>query len=166
MSDARLFGTTHRYERRNVIELGLDVASSASTAFQNITELAFPVTAAINYRYLAYIMYTTSANTIGMRVSYTSPAVTHAAYTTMVPPGSTTGGVPAAGTDNTWVNWQNVADTGTVSGASMSTTAGNLLILMGIIRPSANGTFQLRFAPETATANGVIIEAGSTLEWW
>lgn len=158
--------TSPYLKRGYCIELTADVASSASTAFQDITGLAFPITSGINYRYAAYIQYTTSANTIGIRVSYTSPAVTHAAYVTMVPPGSTTGGVPAAGTDNTWVNWQNVADTGTTSGASMSTTAGNLLILMGIIRPSASGTFQLRFAPETATASGVIIEAGSTLEWW
>lgn len=151
---------------RAFVPLTADVASTASTAFQNITGLSFPMTAGVNYRVYAMLLYTASANTIGLRVSYTGPAMTHQVYHTRVMPPGTTGGVPAAGTDNFWDQVQIAADTGTTSQASVSTSTGNLLIFEGIFRPSANGTFQLRFAPETATASGIVIEAGSSLEWW
>jgi len=161
MSDSRLFATTRRFERRNLIVLAADVASAAVTTFADITGLSFPVTSGINYRYYALLLYTTSAATIGVRVSMTTPAFTHNAYMTRSP-------IIVGGSLTTveWVNGASAADTGTVSTASMNTTGGNIITLEGIIRPSANGTFQLRFAPGTATANGVIIEAGSTLEWW
>jgi hypothetical protein len=145
---------------RHLIVLDGDVASSASTSFQNITGLSFPVIAGQNYRWQAVLLYTTSAATIGLRVSLTAPAFTHNAYITQTP-------IAVAGSaSNLWGNGASAADTGTTSTGSMNTTGGNILVATGIIRPSADGTVQLRFAPETATANGVIIEAGSTLEWW
>lgn len=145
---------------RNLAVLGSDIASAAVLTFANITGLSFPVVSGTNYRFYALILYTTSAATIGLRVSLTGPAMTHLAYTTHT--GITAVGSAAA----EFQNYQFVQDAGTISSASLSTTQGNLLVLEGICRPSANGTVQLRFAPETATANGVIIEAGSSLEWW
>lgn len=148
-------------EYRSLIELASDVASTASVSFQNITGLSFAVKSGINYRWQATLLYTTSAATIGLRVAVTTPTFTHNAYWTMTPVGET-GSLATTG----WFNGASAQDTGTASSASMTTTGGNILIMHGIIRPSADGTVQLRFAPETATANGVIIEAGSTLEWW
>lgn len=145
---------------RTLITLEADVASTASTAFQDITGLSFAVTSGTNYRWFAMIAYTTSAASIGIRVSVTTPATTHLVYHTQV--GTSLTGSATASFDNA----QNANDAGTVSGTSISTTAGNLLMMWGFIRPSANGTVQLRFAPETATANGVIIETGSTVEVW
>jgi hypothetical protein len=144
---------------RVVTELGSDVASTASTSFQNITGLSFTVTSGTKYRFYAMIVYTASAATIGLRVSLTAPATTLLAYNTHVPL-STTGSAA-----NDWVNGQATTDAGTVS-TSSPTTTGNVLVLEGYILPSASGTVQLRFAPETATASGIVIKAGSTLEVW
>ena len=146
---------------RHLVTLGADVASTASTAFQDITGLSFAVANAIKYRWQATIIYTTSVASIGLRVSHTGPATTLNAYMTQT-------GITVSGS-LTLVNWTNAAsatDTGTTSTASLNTTAGNLITAWGFILPSAAGTFQLRFAPETATASGIIIKAGSTLEWW
>jgi hypothetical protein len=144
-----------------LIVLGNDVASTASVAFQNITGLSFSVTSGVNYRYYGLIHYVTSAATIGIRVSMNGPTTTLNSYITTTP-------IIAGGSLTTvsWVNGASAIQTGTVSTGSMNTTAGNIIVIEGIMRPSANGTFQLQFAPETATANGVIIKAGSTLEWW
>ncbi len=145
---------------RTLVTLGSDVASTASTSFQNITGMSFAVTSGVNYRFYAIIPYTTSAATIGLRVSLTSPATTLLAYTTR------TGLSTTGSTDTDWANFQATTDAGTVSTSSISTTAGNIIILEGFIRPSASGTVQLRFAPETATASGVTIKSGASLEWW
>jgi hypothetical protein len=151
---------------RKLVTLDADVASTASTSYQNITGLSFSMTSGVNYRVYAMILYTTSANTIGIRVSWSGPTMTHSAYFTRTAPGTATGGPPTGTTDVFWENAQNAADLGTTSQASLSTTAGNLLIFEGVFRPSSTATFQMRFAPETATASGVVIEAGSMLEWW
>jgi hypothetical protein len=144
---------------RNLVELGSDVSSTASTSFQNITGMSFSVASGVKYRFYALIVYTASAATIGLRVSLTAPATTLLAYNTRVPL-STTGSAA-----NDWVNGQATTDAGTVS-TSSPTTTGNVLVLEGFIQPSASGTVQLRFAPETATAGGIVIKAGSTVEYW
>ncbi len=145
---------------RNLVELSGDISSTASTSYQNITGLSFSVTSGVNYRFYAIIPYTTSAATIGIRVSLTSPSTTLLAYTTR------TGLSSTGSTDATWENHQTATDSGTVSTSSVTTSGGNVIILEGFIRPSASGTVQLRFAPETATASGVVIKTGATLEWW
>jgi len=145
---------------RTLITLGADVPSTASTAFQDITGLSFAVTSGTIYRWQATILYTTSAATIGIRVAPNGPAFSQNAYiteTVISKTGSATAG---------WHNGQTALQSGTVSSASISTTGGNLITATGIYKPSANGTFQLQFAPETATANGVVVQDGSTLEWW
>ncbi len=144
---------------RNLVELGSDVASTASTSFQNITGMSFSVTSGVKYRFYAIIVYTASVSTIGLRISLTSPATTLLAYNTssML---STTGSAT-----NEWNNGLGSNDVG-VSSTSSPTTAGNIAIIQGFIQPSASGTFQLRFAPETATASGIVIKSGSTLEYW
>ncbi len=145
---------------RTLIVNAVDDASTAATTFQNITELSFAVTAGTTYRWAATILYTTSAATIGIRIAPSGPAFTQNAYITETAISTT--GSAAAG----WHNEQTTLAAGTVSSASISTTGGNLITASGVYKPSASGTFQLQFAPETATANGVIIEDGSTLEWW
>lgn len=151
-NDARLY--------RNLVTLGSDVASSASTSFQDITGLSFAVTSGVNYRFYAVICYTTSDITIGLKASLTAPAVTHLAYNFR------TGGSSTASASAEYQSYQYLADNGSATVQSITTSGGNLLIMEGFIRPSADGTVQLRFAPETATANGIVIESGSTLEWW
>lgn len=140
---------------RTLVTLGADVGSSASTAFQDITGLSFAVTAGTWYRFQATIMYTASATTIGSRWAVNGPAnPTKLAYYARW---ATT----ATGIQD--IN-ANAYDAGSASSASL--TAGNIATIFGQIKPSADGTFILRFAPETATANGIVVQAGSTLEYW
>jgi hypothetical protein len=144
-----------------VIELGSDVSSTASTSFQTVTGLSFSMTSGKNYRFHAYLDYTASATTIGLRAAVSGPASpTQLSYQTVT-------GLSATGSaTNGWFNSESTYDAGTASTSSVGTTAGNGLVLDGFIKPSANGTLQVDFAPETATASGIVIKAGSTLEWW
>ena len=157
--DRQVFGSIISTKRK-LVELAADVASTASTSFQDVTGLSFAVVSGTTYRFFATLLYSTSASTIGIRASLTSPATTYLAYATETGI-STTGSAGAS-----WDNYQNTGDQGTASTDSIATTTGNLIFLKGVIKPSANGTVQIRFAPETATASGVVILTGSTLEVW
>lgn len=139
---------------RSLTVLESDVASTASTSYQNVTGFSFPVVAGERYRFYALLYYTASAATIGARFAATGPAGA-LVYNASIPSGAAA---------NTMINGVG-NDQGTVATASASAT-GNVAEISGICIPTADGTFQLRFAPETATANGIIIKRGSTLEVW
>jgi hypothetical protein len=139
---------------RSLTVLESDVASTASSSFQNVTDLAFQVIPGERYRFYALIYYTASATTIGMRLGATAPAGT-LIYNASIPSGASTVTI-INGASN---------DQGTAA-LSSAATAGNIAEISGICIPTASGIFQLRFAPETATANGIVIRAGSTLEVW
>jgi parallel beta-helix repeat protein len=146
---------------RTLVSLGSDVASTASTAFQNITGLSFSATSGTFYRFYALLLYTASATTIGVKGSVSGPAMTILAYETRSQLSAT------GSASNDWVNSAATVDAAALtSSTSSATTAGNILVIEGVFKPSATGTFILRFAPETATAAGITIKAGSTLEYW
>jgi len=139
-----------------LVTLGSDVGSSASTAFQDVTGLSFAVTSGVWYRFRVTILYTASATAVGSRWAINGPASpTKLAYYSKWASSAT------ATTDRNAVTY----DEGNASSTSYSTT-GNLARIEGMIKPSADGTVIVRFAPETATANGIIVQAGSTLEYW
>ncbi|MDD5258582.1 MAG: hypothetical protein PHD29_01280 [bacterium] len=144
---------------RNLVVLGSDVASTASTSFQDITGMSFAVTAGQTYRFEALIRYTCSATTIGSRWSLNGPALTSLAYRTEAALSGT------MGTDNTSVDYATTYN-GTATNLNSAETGGNIAVIKGVITPSASGTVILRFAPETATANGIVVKTGSTLEYW
>jgi len=139
---------------RSVVTLGSDVASTAATTFQDATGLSFTATSGVTYRFKATIAYTNSLTTIGSRWSVNGPKNSLLTYTA----------------DNTLdaatrtINNASAYDTGTTSTTSIAGT--QYATIEGIVTPSATGTFIVRFAPETATASGVVVKAGSTLEWW
>lgn len=145
---------------RNLVELSSDVASTASTSNQNITGMSFSVTSGTKYRFFALIVYTASATTIGLRLSLTTPTATLLAYNTRSALSTT------ATATNQWTNGQATSGASSLSSTSSPTTTGNIAIIEGYILPSASGTVQLQFAPETATASGIVIKAGSTVEYW
>lgn len=144
---------------RTLVTLGSDVASTNSISFQNITGLSFSVTAGNTYRFYGLLAYTASSITIGLRVSVQAPSTSFLAYTTRSPL-NTNGSA-----SNLWVNGKAGLDEGTASSSSAQ-SAGTILVIEGMVTVTASGTLQLRFAPETATTNGIIIKAGSTLEYW
>ncbi|MDB5182329.1 MAG: exported protein of unknown function [Candidatus Saccharibacteria bacterium] len=141
---------------RHLLTVASDIPSTASVACQNVTALTFSVTSGVVYRYHAHILHTGTATTIGVGYGVSAPA-----SPTLF---SQIQNTPSAATTLLTQNI-NAISTCTASTASFSTT-GNIDEVDGVIVPSASGTFQFLFAPETATASGVVIRAGSTLEWW
>ena len=140
---------------RKLVTLGSDVASTAAITFQDVTGLSFPVTSGVTYRFKASIAYTNSLTTIGSRWACSGPATpTLLTYNSQWTSSATANSITNA----------SAYDTGATTTTSI---AGTLWATVeGIITPSANGTFIIRFAPETATASGAVVKAGSTLEWW
>jgi hypothetical protein len=146
---------------RTLVSLGSDVASTASTSFQDVTGLSFSATSGTFYRFYALLIYTASATTIGVKASVNGPAMTILAYKSSAQLSAT------GSAANDWVNSAATVNAAAlVSSTSSATTTGNILVIEGVFKPSATGTFILRFAPETATASGITIKAGSTLEYW
>lgn len=139
---------------RNTTVLEADVACSASTSYQNLTGLSFSVITGERYRFYALILFNAALATTGMRLAATGPAGT-IAYNARI---------PNAAAADTIING-NANDLGTVPAQSPFTT-GNIAEISGICIPSADGTFQLRFAPEVATGSAITILKGSTLEVW
>ncbi len=146
--------------RVNVVTLASDVASTASAAFQDVTGLSFSVVAGTVYRLKALVIFTVSAATIGSAWSITGPATpTQLAFTVQRP--SITATYPQPPTLTSAKAYDSPAAT-----TATPETTGNMAVVEGVIQPSANGTVTLRFAPETATASGVVVKAGSTLKYW
>jgi hypothetical protein len=150
-------GTWSEPNYRHLVTLNSDVSSAASLNFQDVTGLSFPVTTGTTYRFKATIIYTAvSAANGGSRWAVNGPASpTLLAYNSAWALTATTGSFTNAA----------AYDTGTVS-ASAATITGNIATVEGIIKPSADGTVIVRFAGERATANDIVVKAGSTLEWW
>ncbi len=134
------------------VALGSDVASTASTSYQNITGLSWSLAASTNYDIECKITFDASAATIGLGIGWTGPAS----------PTLTTGQMVAGiGTQTVGGTLIQGNDTGSTTSASAGTT-NNHADFEGIWRNGSNaGTLQMRFKPETATANGIIIKTGS-----
>ncbi|OHA79557.1 MAG: hypothetical protein A2747_03915 [Candidatus Yonathbacteria bacterium RIFCSPHIGHO2_01_FULL_44_41] len=129
-----------------------DVGSTASTAYQNITGLSWAISANTRYDIECYILYDASATTRGLGVGWTgpsSPLITSAQMVSGITT-ATVGGTTIVGDD-----------TGAVTTASVATT-NNSARFSGFWSNGANaGTLQMRFKPETATSNGIVIKEGS-----
>jgi len=141
---------------RHLLTVASNVASTASITCQSITGLSFAVTSNVTYRFHATILHTASATTIGAGFGVSAPAAP-----TQFAMNASVASAAAASTA------ENIAALSTCTASSSSAaTSGNIDTVDGVITPSASGTFQLQFEPETATASGTVIMPGSTLEWW
>jgi hypothetical protein len=143
--------------------LSADVTNNNATAnsIADVTGLSFPVTSGNKYWFRFVIWYTAAATTTGSRWSISGPTTTLLAYKTNY-------GLSAAGTSGTDVMTdvnQAAYDTPTASNATSPTaTAGqaNIVIIEGLIQPSADGTVIARFASEVASS-AIVAKAGSTV---
>lgn len=134
-----------------VVTVSGDVTNS-TTGFADATGLSFSVTAATNYRIECTVFYTVTAATVGARFSATAPASPTATIGQTFLPTSTT----AVGGSQWSANDQGVV----VASSAVATPSFNTGHVVAILRNGANaGTWQLRFAPETATA--MVLKAGS-----
>lgn len=129
-----------------------DVASTASTAYQNITNLSWAVAASTRYEVECDILYAASATTIGIGIGWTGPA------SPLLTSGMMVAGLTTATVGGTTIVGN---DTGAVTTASVATTNNHARFNGFWSNGTTAGTLQMRFKPETATANGIIIKAGS-----
>lgn len=129
-----------------------DVASTASTAYQNITGLSWSLSASTRYDIECKILYAASATTIGLGIGWTGPA------SPLLTSGRMVAGITTATVGGT-VSVGN--DTGAVTTASVATTNNHAFFEGFWSNGTTAGTLQMRFKPETATASGIVIKAGS-----
>jgi len=140
-------------ESENVVIATQDTAN-ATTTLANATGLAFDVLANSEYLIEGFIVWDTSATTVGIKLSATAPAsptlmtghfITDAAN-----------GTPDSSSFN--------ANDVTVTTSASPFTTGCLAALHCILKTGANaGTFQIRFAAETTGT--VTVKAGSVLRY-
>lgn len=141
----------------NLVVLSGDVTNNNGTAntIADVTGLSFSVTAAETYKFKFIIAYTSAATTTGSRWSINGPgSPTLLNYSSRYTINAT----------SETVNYATAYDIPAASNAS-SLTAGNIAIIEGIIKPSANGTVIARFASEVSSS-AIVAKAGSLLEWY
>lgn len=144
---------------QGLVILGADVTNNNAVAnsIQDITGLAVPLVAGQRMAFEAWIRYTAAATTTGARFTVTGPSFDELTYDSSLPL-TTTSETP---------NRSNAAyDLPAASNASSAqTTLGNLAVVRGIIRPTANGNLQFRFASEIASS-AIVAKAGSHVKHW
>ena len=141
---------------RNMITLTTDVINNNArgNTLEDVTGLSFDVVAEIVYHFYAIIPYSSAATNNGSRWTINAPATTLLHYTSQYTLSATSQTVNYAGAVNI-----------PASCNSNSLLNGNLAIIEGIIRPSAKGTVQIRFASE-ADKVAITAKAGASLEYW
>lgn len=139
-----------------MITLTTDVINNNAIAntLVDVTGLSFDVVTGIVYRFHAMIPYTSAASNNGSRWTINGPSATILHYSSRYTASATSETVNFAGAINIPATCNN-----------NSILSGNLAIIEGIIKPSANGTVQIRFASETANI-AITAKAGATLEYW
>lgn len=151
------YSVTAAVNALNLVVLAADVTNNNATAntMADVTGLSFAVTAGETYKFRFAIAYTAAATTTGSRWAINGPG-----SPTMLNYNSR---YTLTATSDT-VNSATAYDIPAASNAS-SLTAGNMAIVEGIIKPSANGTVIARFASEVSSS-AIVAKAGSLLEWY
>jgi hypothetical protein len=141
---------------RNVITLSTDIINNNATAntLEDVIGLAFDVTAGITYRFYALIPYTSAAANNGSRWTINAPASSMLNYVSRYTLSATT----------ETVNYANAINLPSACNNN-STLNANIAIIEGVLKPTANGTVQIRFASEGANT-AITAKAGATLEYW
>lgn len=129
-----------------------DVVNNNVTAntLADATGLSFDIVANTTYYFKFFIVFTSAATTTGSRWTINGPATTFLHYTSQYTLTAT------SITNNAGMSAYN-----SPSGANASAlTSGNIAIIEGIIRPSANGTLIARFASEITLSSITAIGSG------
>ena len=143
----------------NVVTVSSDVtANTAANTMADFTGLSFSVTAGETYWFRFFIQYTSTATGTGSRWSISGPSSpTALRYRSEY---------SLTTTSRTINEGLSTYDAPASSNATSAATAGNIAVIEGFIKPSANGTVIARFASETASGTGTITaKAGSILHW-
>lgn len=124
--------------------------NAVANTIADVTSLSFPVIANTTYRFKFFIIYSSAATTTGSRWCINGPATTFLHYYSNYTLSAT------SITTNQGLKAYNLP---AASNAS-SLTSGNIAIIEGVIRPSANGTVIARFASEVALSSVTAIGDG------
>lgn len=140
--------------------LGADVVNNNATAntLADITGLTVPLVAGQRMAFEAWIRFLSAAGTTGARFTVNGPTFDELTYDSSV---------PLSSTSETQNRSLGAYDLPAAANASVPQTAlGNLAVVRGIIRPTANGSLQFRFASEIANS-AITVKAGSThVKYW
>lgn len=128
-----------------------DVTNNTNDVLANITGLTADVISGQVYEFEAVVPFTTSAATCGLRVTVNGPAMTHVRYKSVYPLSATTQ------TTNHLSALQGPA-------AANADTVSGVATVQGEFKPSADGTFAIQFASESAAAGTITALAGSILK--
>jgi len=136
------------------VVLGADVINNNATAntIQDVTGLSFPVTAGHTYYFHFIIFYTAAATATGSRWSINGPTAT-AVWTAEYSLGATT-----TTRNANVITYDLPAGCNATSGA----TNRNQADIMGVIKPTADGTVIARFASEVS-GSAITAKAGSVV---
>lgn len=130
-----------------------DVVNSAADTLANITGLSFAVTSGQVYRFRAVVPYTAAADTTGSRWTINGPSMTHISYTSRYTLTAST---------ETFGYYTALQQPAAASATSLTT--GNVAVVEGFFKPSADGTAAIQFASEVG-ASAITALAGATLEY-
>jgi hypothetical protein len=134
-----------------------DVVNNNATAntIADITDLEFPVQSGARYHFRFSIPYTAAATSTGARFSITGPASpTYLAYRSDY--------TLTASTRTTNEGLGTFDLPATANATSLST--GNIAIIEGFIRPSADGVVKGRFASEVSSS-AITVKAGACVQF-
>lgn len=129
-----------------IVRLTADVTNNNAVAnsIADVTSLSFPVLSAKLYQFEFYIIYTSAATATGSRWSIDGPASpTHLSYTSSYSLTST------SETRNALLQAYNLP---AASNATSASTGNNWAYILGVIKPSVDGTVIARFASEVANS--------------
>ena len=141
---------------RQTVMLNADVnkANTVGNVLEDIPGLAFDVVAGVTYRFFAIIPYTSTAGNNGTRWTINTPASALLSYVSRYTQTTNTETVNYLSGPNLPASCNN-----------NSLLTGNMATLQGVIRPTANGTVQVRFTGELGGPT-ITVKAGASLEWW
>jgi hypothetical protein len=128
------------------------------TALADVTSLSFPVTTGGYYEFEFAVIYRTGLSTAGIRLGLTFPAITRFAAAVDIH------GIAAASASEMFTGIITTSGGSVVSAAVAATNTDYPAWVHGIIVPSADGTLQLRAAPEVAAT--LTIRQGSNARLW
>jgi len=138
-----------------ILRVTADVVN-ATTSFADVTGLTQAILSGKKYAFEAHLIHQTNATTTGSRFGVNGPA-----SPTLLIVQKISGETPGIAATNIAIGAATAYDT---DGAASTTGPGatnTLCILSGLIIPSADGTFAIRFQSEIAVASGLTVKAGS-----
>jgi len=140
-------------ESDNIVQLTAD-RTNATTSFADVTGLGFTATANKDYIIDAYIMYTTSATTVGINLACNGST----AATAIV--GQTVGNTAA-----TTIAGREFKAYNSSGGTLTAAISGNNIAIMHILlrNGGSSSNFIIRFAAETT--GSVVVKTGSTIRY-